>query len=358
MKTLQTYGWNSRRAADWTAGDHGHLVPARIVSDHGHIYRIVTPVEMTAHLAGAQVHKLATAQMPKIGDWVAVEMSDDGSAIIHEILPRTNEIVRGHVGRMVDKQVVAANIDLAFIIQPLDHDFSPERLERYIFQLAAQHVQTVILLNKSDKALDATDKQARLASLGIDTVIMSATRDKDLSSIEAYISPGKTTVILGSSGAGKSTLTNRLMGEQVQATAAIRAKDSKGRHTTVHRELFVLPSGGMIIDTPGIRELQLWGDQADLEHTFPEIFATIRSCRYKNCSHESEDGCAVRAGLANGTLDAKRYHIYLGFKQELQALEDRRGFIAERRSQQTRESAKRRRLRRLRHDQDEHLHNE
>lgn len=358
MKTLETYGWTSTRAADWAAREHSTLMPARVVSDHGRHYKIVTPDEMPAQLAGVLVHKLATTDMPKIGDWVAVEMSDDQSATIHEVLPRDNEIVRGHVGRMVDKQVVAANIDLAFIVQPLDHDFSPERLERYIFQLAAQHIRVVILLNKSDKALDATDKQQQLASLGVDTVIMSATTDNDLSAVEAYIAPGNTIVILGSSGAGKSTLTNRLMGEHVQATAAIRDKDSKGRHTTVHRELFVLPSGGMIIDTPGIRELQLWGNQADLEHTFPEIFAATRSCRYKNCSHAGEDGCAVASGLADGTIDPKRYRIYLGFKRELQTLEDRRGFITERRSQQTRESAKRRRQRTLRHDQDKSLDGE
>lgn len=358
MKTLETYGWNTQRKDDWDHGDHNHLAPARVVADHGQHYKIVTPDELSAHISGASMHNLTTTAMPKIGDWVAVEISDDTSAIIHGVLPRTNEIVRGQVGRMVDKQVVAANIDLAFIVQPLDHDFSPERLERYIFQLGAQHIGVVILLNKSDKALDAYDKQKQLETLGVDTIVMSATNDDDLSAVERYIEPGKTIVIMGSSGAGKSTLINRLMKEDVQATAAIREKDSKGRHTTVHRELFVLPSGGMIIDTPGIRELQLWGDQTDLEHSFPEIYEAIHACRYKNCSHTTEDGCAVIAGLANGTIDTKRYRIYLGFKQELQALDDRRGFIAERRSQQTRASAKRRRQRTLRHEQSKSLADE
>jgi ribosome biogenesis GTPase / thiamine phosphate phosphatase len=351
MNTLATYGWDDKRAAEWAEREPSTLVPARIIADHGQQYKVALPDEMAAQLSGASVHKLSSVDMPKIGDWVAVEIDGD-FATIHHVLPRVNEIVRGHVGRMVDKQVVAANIDLAFIVQPLDHDFSPERLERYIFQLSSQNIAVVILLNKSDKALDASDKQAELANLGVDTVIMSATNDGDMSSVERYISPGKTFVILGSSGAGKSTLTNRLLGEQVQATAEIRAKDSKGRHTTVHRELFVLPSGGMIIDTPGIRELQLWGDQADLEHSFPEIFEAMRSCRYKNCSHGSEDGCAIVAGLADGTIDARRYRIYLSFKRELQTLDDRRGFIEERRSQQSRESAKRRRARTMRSERD------
>ena len=351
MTTLETYGWNEERAADWRQRNLDAYVPARVVSDHGRQYKVAMPDETSAQLAGVLVHKLATTDMPKIGDWVAVEVGSE-SAIIHEVLPRTNELVRGQVGKMIDKQVVAANIDLAFIVQPLDHDFSPERLERYIFQLASQHIEVVILLNKSDKVLDGLDKQAQLTSLGADTIIMSATNDTDISAITADVTPGKTIVILGSSGAGKSTLTNRLLGDEIQATAAIRAKDSKGRHTTVHRELFVLPSGGMIIDTPGIRELQLWGDQADLEYTFPEIFAAIRECRYPNCSHGNEDGCAVVVGLADGTIDAKRYRIYVGFRRELQQLDDRRGFIAERRSQQTRESAKRRRQRTMRNDRE------
>lgn len=352
MKTLQTYGWDTQRSTDWATREPSSLVPARVVSDHGRHYTVAAPDELPAQLAGTLMHKLTAVDMPKIGDWVAIESSDQHTAIIHEVLPRTNEIVRGHVGRMLDKQVIAANIDLAFIMQPLDHDFSPERLERYIFQLTTQHIQVVILLNKSDKALDAADKQSQLADLGVDTVIMSATNDNDLSGVLHYITPGKTIVIMGSSGAGKSTLINRLMGEEIQATAAIRSKDSKGRHTTVHRELFVLPGGGLIIDTPGIRELQLWGNQADLEYLFPEIYRAFSSCRYKNCSHTSEEGCAITAGLADATIDSKRYRIYLGFKQELQTLDDRRAFITERRSQQTRESAKRRRQRAMRGERD------
>ncbi len=353
MSTLETYGWNDERASEWAAADRDGLLPARVTADHGHYFKIVTPKEISARLSGNAMHKSKSVDMPKIGDWVAIEMSDETSAIIHQVLPRSSEIVRGHVGRQLDKQVIAANVDLAFIVQPLDHDFSPERLERYIFQLASQNISVVILLNKADKALDASDKQAQLKDLAADTVILSARDDTDLSAVEQYITPGKTIVIMGSSGAGKSTLTNRLLGAEIQATAAIREKDSKGRHTTVHRELFVLPNGGMIIDTPGIRELQLWGDAEDLEHLFPEIFAAARLCRYTNCIHDTEDGCQVKAGLADGTIDAKRYRIYQSFKQELEMLENRREFITERRSQQTKESAKRRLKRRRSSEQDQ-----
>lgn len=356
--TLKTYGWTDERAAAWAASKQSDLVPARIIADHGNHYKIATPASISAQLSGTAMHKTITTDMPKIGDWVAVQVNSDNTGIIHSVLPRTSEIVRGHVGRQLDKQVIAANVDLAFIVQPLDHDFSPERLERYIFQLASQNINVVILLNKSDKANDADEKMAQLSNLAADVHIMSATQDDNLSRIEQLIPAGKTIVIMGSSGAGKSTLTNRLLGENIQATAAIREKDSKGRHTTVHRELFVLPGGGMIIDTPGIRELQLWGDASDLEHLFPEIFTAMRSCRFSNCSHTSENGCAVIAGLSDGTIDQKRYRVYTSFKQELDALEKRREFITERRSQQTQESAKRRYDRRRRNERDQSIERE
>lgn len=353
MKTLQTYGWNDARATNWAARQSDGYIPARIIADHGQHYKIAVPAELKAQISGTLMHKLKSVDMPKIGDWVAVELHDDRPAIIHEVLPRTSEIVRGHVGRMLDRQVVAANVDLAFIVQPLDHDFSPERLERYIFQLASQNIKVVILLNKSDTAKNIADKQAQITNLDADVVVISALTDPNMSSIESYIVSGETIVILGSSGAGKSTLTNRLLGEERQATQSVRESDSKGRHTTVHRELFLLPGGGMIIDTPGIRELQLWGSESDLEVSFPEIIEAARHCHYKNCSHDSENHCAIKAGLSSGAIDEKRYNIYLNFKRELRMLEDRRGFIEERRTQQTKESTKRRHRRNLRDSQDD-----
>src|SRR3989338_5022960 len=349
MNTLNTYGWDDRRAAEWTGLAMSGYIPARVVADHGGQYRVACPDEIAAQLAGSLMHKLKAIDMPKIGDWVAIERTDDQPAIIQSVLTRRSEIVRGHVGRLIDKQVIAANIDLAFIVQPLDHDFSPTRLERYIFQLSAQNIDVVILLNKADKALDAADKQIEIKDLKAESIVMSALNDTDLSRVEAFIQPGQTIVVMGSSGAGKSTLINKLLGEERQKTQSVRERDSKGRHTTVHRELFVLPNGGLIIDTPGIRELQLWGDYADLEVLFPEIFDAIRHCHYPNCQHDTESQCAVKAGFADGTIDPVRFRIYTNFKQELDGLEKRRGYIAERKSAQSKESFKRRRLRDLRH---------
>lgn len=353
MKTLETYGWNSERAADWMHSNDTEALPGRVISDRGQYFKVALPSEVSAQLAGVMIHKLKSTDLPKIGDWVAVKVRDDNTATIHSILPRTSEIVRGQVGRQIDKQVIAANVDLAFIVQPLDHGFSPERLERYIFQLASQNIKTVILLNKADKAHDIDAKKAQLVDLAADVVVMSAREDSDLSAVEHYITSGKTAVIMGSSGAGKSTLTNRLLGKEVQATAAIREKDSKGRHTTVHRELFVLPGGGMIIDTPGVRELQLWGSVKDLEHLFSEIFTAARSCRYTNCTHVTEDECQIKIGLVSNTISLKRYRMYQGFKQELETLANRQAFITERRSQQTKESAMRRLKRRRINEQNQ-----
>lgn len=355
MTTLRHYGWNERLARESQTYHTPGLIPARIIADYGRQYKIALPHEHIARLAGSLTHKLKVSEMPKIGDWVMVESSDDEAATIQTILPRTSEIVRGHVGRLLDKQVVAANVDVAFIMQALNNDFSPERLERYIFQLTSQHIKVVILLNKADQAVDIDKKQARLSNLDAEVLVISALADPDVTVIRSHIKPGQTAVILGSSGVGKSTLTNRLLGEQRQDTQAVRERDSKGRHTTVHRELFLLPGGGMIIDTPGIRELQLWGDESDLEALFPEIFDAIRHCHYPNCSHVSEDRCAIKSGLMDGTIDIKRYTLYQSFQRELQALEARRGFIAERRNEQTKESAKRRQRHIRRKDSDRDL---
>lgn len=343
MHTLKTYGWNSERATDWQQHPSDGLIPARIVVDYGRQYKIATPNIHSAQISGTLSHKLKTVEMPKIGDWVAVQLHSDGSHTIQAVLPRTTEIVRGQVGRLADKQVVAANVDMAFVVQPLDHDFSIERLQRYIFQLSSQGIMTVILLNKADTSSDAAAKQALLGSLGVESLIISASKDSDMSAVERLITPGQTIVIMGSSGAGKSTLTNRLLGENRQTTAPIRQRDSKGRHTTVHRKLFVLPGGGMIIDTPGVRELQLWGNVADLDKSFPEIAAVSRQCRYTNCAHGGEDHCAVQGALADGSIDYKRYKTYANFRRELDTLETRRKFIDKRRSEQAKKSANRRR---------------
>jgi ribosome biogenesis GTPase len=358
MNGLEQYGWNDERAHEWAALSDPHFMPARVVADHGHHYKVATPSLLSARTTGAIMHTSTVTDMPKIGDWVSIEQIDNDSAIIHSVLPRSSELVRGHVGRQIDKQVIAANVDIAFVVQPLNHDFSPARLERYIFQLSTQNIKPIIIFNKTDLVNDIDPYIAQLKSIEANIIPVSARHDNDISLIHDHIMPYQTVVILGSSGAGKSTLTNRLVGNNIQATAPIREKDSKGRHTTVHRELFVLPNGGMVIDTPGVRELQLWGNEADLEQQFPEIFTAARACRYSNCEHESEDGCMIKAGLKNGTIDPKRYSLYQQFSRELQSINERREFISTRKSDQSRESSLRRMKRRRIREQEKGSHYE
>lgn len=354
MISLKQYGWNDSLDIAWRELAMPKCMPARVIADHGSKYQLVTPEPVAAALAGALAHKLAAHDMPKIGDWVAVEVTTDHLSTIQAILPRHSEISRGQVGSRHDKQVIAANIDIAFIVQPLDHDFSPERLERYLFQLSGQPIEVIILLNKADTVADALIKQDELKNLNVKTIITSALNPTSVQEVASLITPGKTAVFMGSSGAGKSTLTNALLGEVRQATQAVRERDSKGRHTTVHRELFILPSGGMIVDMPGIRELQLWGDYADLEQAFPEIATAIRSCHFPNCSHTNETGCAVKGGLSDGTIDPIRYERFVNFKAELQLLDEKRGFIEKRKEAYSRETAKRLRARKQRADEDKH----
>lgn len=347
MTSLTDYGWNQTRQDYLVATlPDTDLLPARVVADYGTVFTLASPQRISAQLSGSALHSLPTTEQPKVGDWVMVDTADADQSVIHSVLPRFSQLVRGQVGRIVDKQIVAANIDIALIVQPLDNDFNVARLERYIFQLSSQSIQPVILLNKVDQIKkDLSVYLSALDGIGADIITISALHDTDVTTVRRYITAGKTAVILGSSGAGKSTLTNRLIGEQRQKTQEIRARDGKGRHTTVHRELFVLPGGGMIIDTPGIRELQLWGTAEDLEATFPEIAQASSLCHYPNCSHDSEDRCGIKSGLADGTISPERYKIYQNFSDELQALDARRGFITKRRSEQSRQTAKRLRRR-------------
>lgn len=355
MNSLTEYGWNNTLAAEYERHDLTRCQPARIVADYGRQYKIAMPEVAPAQIAGSLAHKLASNDMPKIGDWVAVERIGDEN-IIQKVLPRSTEIVRGNASKQLEKQVVAANVDIAFVVQALDQDFSLERLERYVFQLSAQQIKPILLLNKTDMCDNPEEKRAQVAALGAHTYLLSARHDTDFTELKKMIPKGKTAVIMGSSGAGKSTLTNQLLERDAQQTGAIRERDGKGRHTTVHRELFVLPGGGMIIDTPGIRELQLWGTGEDLNASFSDITELTVQCRYKNCGHTVEDGCAIQRAIHAHTLDPRRYTAYVNFKRELQKLEDKRVFIDERRTAYSKATAKRRRARTLRSERDKDLY--
>ncbi len=320
MEQLEQFGWTKEFLAKWHDLSTGDVVPARVVADFGTSLKIATPEVVPAELSGKLAHYVDREHTPKVGDWVAVRLLDSSNAVIEAVIPRRNEIARKVAGKQATKQIIAANVDVAFVLLSLNNDFSIERLKRYLYQLSVSHIAPIIVLNKADLVDDVEPYLGRVRSLGPPIIISTAIDDSGAAEIGSHIKRGQTAILLGSSGVGKSTLTNQLLQRDVQATQTVRAGDDTGKHTTVHRELFVLPGGGMLIDTPGIRELQLWGTEEDLEDNFADITELASQCRYATCRHTNEQGCAVQAAIRSGTLSASHYASYKKMKAELENL--------------------------------------
>jgi ribosome biogenesis GTPase len=254
--------------------------------------------------------------LPAVGDWVAARVVDPALAFIEAVLPRSTQFSRRAPGSSVAEQVLAANIDLALVVCALDHDFNLRRIERYLVLAAESGAATILVLNKADLCAESAAKveSARRLAPELECVTLSA-----IGSVEPLRNPvrGRTVVLLGSSGAGKSTIANGLLGADRQFTQAVRESDSRGRHTTTSRMLLPLPGGGAIIDSPGMRELQLWASQESLEDVFQEIAALAEECRFKDCTHAGEPECAVQAALTSGQLNADRWQSYQKLGAEL-----------------------------------------
>ncbi len=278
---------------------------------------------------------------PAVGDWVALGSGGRrGPRQIEAILPRTSVFVRKVAGAAVREQVVAANLDVVFVVTDAGPDFNVRRLERYLAATWSSGATPVIVINKIDLAtdLEATLDAVRKIALGVDVLSVSAIDGTGQDALESYLAPRKTVALLGSSGVGKSTLVNRLIGREKMATAAIRESDGRGRHTTSHRELLRLPSGALIIDTPGMRELGLWDADDGLAETFADIASIASECRFRDCTHGAEPGCAVRQAVEGGDLDHARVESFKGLKKELDLQDDRR-VVAERREAKRRDKA-------------------
>jgi ribosome biogenesis GTPase len=268
----------------------------------------------------------STEELPVVGDWVITE--GDGDGVIHRVLPRKSKFSRVAAGEKTIEQIAAANIDTVFIVMGLDHDYNLRRIERYAAVAWDSGANPVIILNKVDLS-DDPEKYIRLAeevAPGIPIHAISALAQDSTSNRKIlinYLKPGKTAVLLGSSGTGKSTITNLLLGSEHQKTAAVREDDSRGRHITTARQMFLIPSGGIIIDTPGMRELKLWSSDDSLEEVFSEIEEVARYCRFADCSHQGEPGCAVAEAVEAGKISKEGVTSYLKLQRELAYIERR-----------------------------------
>jgi len=300
------------------------LRPARVVREDRGRYRVHDGAERAAEVSGRFRHETTNrADYPAVGDWVAVRSPEGaGAATITAVLPRSTVFIRHAVGEATEPQVVAANIDTVFVVAGLDGDFNVRRLERYVTATWESGAQPVIVLNKADVAadLEAQIAETELSAPGVPVVPLSAREAQGLEALAAWLAPGATVALLGSSGVGKSTLVNALLGRPQLATQEVRESDSRGRHTTSHRELVMLAGGTVLIDTPGMRE-------SALEEAFPEIETLARECRFGDCRHEREPGCAVLRAEAAGTLDLGRLASWRKLQRELRWLagkQDRR----------------------------------
>jgi ribosome biogenesis GTPase / thiamine phosphate phosphatase len=290
------------------------LILARVSTSQREQYRLITESgEITAEPSGGLSYRAASAaEMPVVGDWVAARPAAPDYAIVEAVLPRHTCFSRRAAGRREEEQPLAANIDIVFLVCGLDGDFNLRRLERYLALAAESGASPVIVLNKADLCADAAGRAAevRRISGSAPAVTVSARAEGGAEPLRAFLAPGRTVALLGSSGVGKSTIVNCLLGEERLRTAEVRESDSRGRHTTTHRELMPLPGGGALIDTPGMRELQLWAGTESIDGVFDDVAAAAGGCRFRDCAHAGEPGCAVAAALESGALDRERWESY------------------------------------------------
>ena len=309
--SLHGLGWNGYFAVLWEEMARPECVAARVVSQQRGLWRVAGDIaERWAEASGTLRAGAETGDdWPAVGDWVAVEMPGGNErALVQKVLPRRSKFVRKVAGRRLEEQVIAANVDTAFVVMALDNDFNVRRLERYLAQCFESGAKTVVVLNKADDREDVAERLAEVETIapGVPIFAMSARTGKGAEELDAFLGPGQTVVLVGSSGVGKSTLVNLFLQRDAQAVREVRASDSRGRHTTTSRELFALPGGALMIDTPGLRELQLWGAAEGVEQTFGDIEELAAQCKFGNCGHTTEPGCAVQAAIADGRLDAER----------------------------------------------------
>ncbi|MBU8896610.1 ribosome small subunit-dependent GTPase A [Corallococcus sp. H22C18031201] len=326
MASLSSLGWGPDLAdafSHLSSQSSSSLVPGRVVRYTRGLLSVRT-AERTwlARTAGRLLHRAASTEaLPTIGDWVALAPppTGEGDALLHAVLPRRSLLARREADTEHEPQLIGANVDVAFLVAGLDANFNPRRIERALTLAWQSGATPVVVLTKADLLEDPTERVREVEALapGVTVIAVSAPRDLGLDAVRSWLPEGKTGVLLGSSGVGKSTLVNHLLAEARLVTQSVRTEDDKGRHTTTHRELFELPGGGMLIDGPGMRELGLWGaDEDGVDATFADILEQSAGCRFSNCQHRAEPGCAVREAVASGTLPAERLENFEKLQRE------------------------------------------
>jgi ribosome biogenesis GTPase len=320
--TLAALGWSDELEAAFTSHAERGFEPARVVAEHRGGYYVRG--ERGDHLASAR-GRLRDDEiwggMPAVGDWVAVCDAPGGRQAIEAVLPRRTKVSRKTPWLKAEEHILVANVDTVFLVTGLDHDFNPRRLERYLVAAWDSGADPVVLLTK----LDVCDDPGKLVAaeevaVGVPVVAVSSVTGEGLDDLRGFLAPARTFVVLGSSGTGKSTLVNRLAGRTLMETGDLR-NDGRGRHTTRHRQLLVLPDGSIVIDTPGLRELQVW--EGDVDSAFADIAELAAECRFSDCAHSSEPDCAVQEALESGELDPARWASYRRLERELRAIEAR-----------------------------------
>jgi ribosome biogenesis GTPase / thiamine phosphate phosphatase len=308
---LGELGWSSELADNLESG----LVPARVSAAHRAAYDVHTAEGVVrTRLPGRLVHENADVA---VGDWVGL-----GDGLIRTVLPRRSAIVRNAAGKATNSQTLAANVDLALVVSSLGPELEPRRIERYLVTIWESGATPEIVLTKADRLEDPWPLVAEVESvaLGVSVHVVSALTGQGCDALRARLQPGITAVLLGSSGVGKSTLVNRFVGHELMDVKETRADDDEGRHTTTRRELILLPDGGVVIDTPGLRELQLWDGSAGAAGAFADVEELATECRFNDCSHTSEPGCAVNGAVESGTLEPERLQSWRKLQRELRAM--------------------------------------
>jgi ribosome biogenesis GTPase / thiamine phosphate phosphatase len=334
MLTLETFGWDDFFASHFASYAEAGYSAGRVFVQHKTQYVLYTEHgELRAETTGKmQYEARGKDDLPVVGDWVVIRIREnEGKATIYDLLPRKSKFSRKAAGPKTEEQIVAANIDTVFLVTGLDGNFNLRRIERYLVVAWESGASPILVLNKADlcEEIEPVRQEVETVALGVPIIIMSAVNNQGLDELLAHIKKGATGALLGSSGVGKSTIINHLLGEEVLKTREVRETDDRGRHTTTRRELIMLPSGGLLMDTPGMRELQLWGGDEGIKDAFDDIAELAQQCRFRDCQHGPEPGCAVQQAQEDGTLDPDRFESYLKLQKEVAYLNRKEDKTAE-----------------------------